>query len=333
MTLPSTTEPTAEWSSAQLLYTLYTTLAREFTIDLAPSTELAAGADNPPPDAIEVARIWLHAADQRIPVHQMRQFLQTSRLADETALRAALIHHLRKPAHDDSDRDKIDFLAVQLFSVCAPSPLEDQAVTLEVVADILAPVLGPADGVAPSLEALEDLVRAANACESLEAVFSSGILESGRKLKAASGDGYFVPAALGTFTRFNFLMRRAFFRLMHQDLNAILDGLRDLDLRGVTTLDCRKADFAADEPVDRLRIICQSWKIMFQAEYAFGQPLRLLVDLRAVVEAALLPVAGQESGKTAPSPAPAKAAAAAAGADSDHPPAGDDLNLEDDDQA
>ena len=220
-----------------------------------------------------------------------------------------------------------------MFSVCAPSPLEDRAVTLELVADILAPVLGPVDGVAPSLEALEDLVRAANACESLEAVFSSGILESGRKLKAASGDGYFAPAALAAFTRFNFLMRRAFFRLMQQDLNAILDGLRDLDLRGVTTLDCRKAEFSADEPVDRLRMICQSWKIMFQAEYAFGQPLRLLVELRAVVEAALLPGAGQESGKTAPSPVPAKAAAAAAGADSDGPLAGDDLDLEDDDPA
>jgi hypothetical protein len=332
MTLPSTSDLTAEWSSAQLLYSLYTTLAREFTIDLQPSTEFEVGGDRPQPDSIEVASLWLHDADKRIPVHQMRQFLQTSRLADEKVLRVALLHHLRKPAHDDSDRDKIDFLAVQLFSVCAPSPLEDQAVTLEFVAGILEPVWGPAEGVAAaSLEPLEDLVRAANACESLEEVFSSGILETGRKLKAASGDDYFAPATLGAFTRFNFLMRRAFFRLMHQDLNAILDGLRDLDLRGVTTLDCRKADFSANEPVDRLRMICQSWKIMFQAEYAFGQPLRLLVDLRAVVEAALLPGAGQESGKTAPSPAHAKAAAA--GADASDSPAGDDLNLEDDDQA
>ena len=331
MTLPSTSELTAEWSSAQLLYSLYTNLAREFTIDLQPSTELAVGGDHPQPDSIEVARLWLKDADQRIPVHQMRQFLQTSRLADEKALRTALLHYLRKPSHDDSDRDKIDFLAVQLFSVCAPSPLEDHEVTLEFVARILEPVLGTGDGGAASLEPLEDLVRAANACESLEEVFRSGILETGRKLKAAGGEGYFAPVTLGAFTRFNFLMRRAFFRLMHQDLNAILDGLRDLDLRGATTLDCRKADFAANEPVDRLRMICQSWKLMFQAEYAFGQPLRLLVDLRAVVEAALLPGAGQESEKTVPSPARAKAAAA--GADSHDPAAGDDLNLEDDDQA
>jgi hypothetical protein len=34
-------------------------------------------------------------------------------------------------------------------------------------------------------------------------------------------------------------------------------------------------------------MICQSWKVMFQAEYSSGQPLRMLVDLRASVEYAL----------------------------------------------
>jgi hypothetical protein len=74
---------------------------------------------------------------------------------------------------------------------------------------------------------------------------------------------------------------------MHQDLNAILDGLRDLEARGVSTLDCRAAQFSADEPIARLRMICQSWKVMFHAEYSSGQPLRMLVDLRNVVDAAL----------------------------------------------
>ena len=34
-------------------------------------------------------------------------------------------------------------------------------------------------------------------------------------------------------------------------------------------------------------MICQSWKVMFQAEYSSGQPLRMLVDLRASVDGAL----------------------------------------------
>jgi len=75
--------------------------------------------------------------------------------------------------------------------------------------------------------------------------------------------------------------------LMHQDLNVILDGLRQLEARGVTALDCRKAQFSAEEPVNRLRLICQSWKVMFHAEYSAGQPLCILVDLRTAVEAAL----------------------------------------------
>jgi hypothetical protein len=75
---------------------------------------------------------------------------------------------------------------------------------------------------------------------------------------------------------------------MHQDINTILDGLRDLEAQGVTTLDCRKAQFAADEPIARLRMICLSWKVMFHAEYSAGQPLCILVDLRTAVESALV---------------------------------------------
>src|SRR5712671_7872646 len=82
-------------------------------------------------------------------------------------------------------------------------------------------------------------------------------------------------------------MRRVFFRLMHDDLNAIVDGLDRLEEQGIAMLDCRRAQFSAKEPIVRLRMICQSWKVMFQAEYSSGQPLRMLVDLRASVDHAL----------------------------------------------
>jgi hypothetical protein len=108
------------------------------------------------------------------------------------------------------------------------------------------------------------------------------------------------------FTRFSFMMRRVFFHLMHEDLNAILDGLRDLERHDVSTLDCRRAQFSAEEPVARLRMICQSWKVMFHAEYSSGQPLRMLVDLRAAVDDAL---AKNGIGKT---PATASASSKAA---------------------
>jgi hypothetical protein len=58
---------------------------------------------------------------------------------------------------------------------------------------------------------------------------------------------YFEHAAMAAFTRFSFLMRRVFFRLMHQELSVVLDGLRALEELGIYTLDCRKAQFSVDD--------------------------------------------------------------------------------------
>jgi hypothetical protein len=101
---------------------------------------------------------------------------------------------------------------------------------------------------------------------------------------------------------------------MLTDLNSILDGLTELDEKGVETIDCRRAQFSAQEPIIRLRMICQSWKVMFQAEYSSGQPLRMLVDLRASVDSALGHDAAAEDDGKAIKPAPAKAAPRAAAA-------------------
>jgi len=131
------------------------------------------------------------------------------------------------------------------------------------------------------------VLDAARKCKNLDELLHGGVLEQGRKAKGLAGDLFYLPVALAAFTRFGYLMRRAFFRLMLGDLNLIFDGLTELEDKGVTTIDCRRAQFSAQEPIIRLRMICQSWKVMFQAEYSSGSPLRMLVDLRASVEHAL----------------------------------------------
>jgi hypothetical protein len=203
-------------------------------------------------------------------------------------LRDLLTHHLHKEVKASSDRDKVDFLLVQYFSLCAPSGLEDADLDLEYVAQVLEPALGAQEPKLPIwLNSLETLMQSATRCKRLSELLHSGVLEQGRRLKMQSADRYYDPSAMVAFARFSFLMRRIFFRLMHDDLNAILDGLRELEKRGVNSLDCRRAQFSADEPTTRLRMICQSWKVMFHAEYSSGQPLRMLVDLRAAVDEAL----------------------------------------------
>jgi hypothetical protein len=59
-------------------------------------------------------------------------------------------------------------------------------------------------------------------------------------------------------------------------------------------------------------MICQSWKVMFQAEYSSGSPLRMLVDLRASVEHALGRGKAAEADAKGKPAAGAKPAAAAA---------------------
>jgi len=313
------TELANEWRMARQLYPLYAALAREFVIDLPPCADLDSGVEAPPQESVELARQWFLDMDGRIQVHQLRQFLQTTTLVSDEALHSLLMHHLRKSKRTDSDRDKLDFLLVQFFSHSAPSRLEDTDLDMEYVAQVLEPVFGSTSLTLPAwIAPLEEMVQAANASRTLNELLSSGILDKGRKLKVSAGANYFVPVAMIAFTRFNFLMRRVFFRLMHQDLNAILDGLRDLEQRGVSSLDCRRAQFSADEPTVRLRMICQSWKVMFHAEYSSGQPLRMLVDLRAVVDAALARTA-RSAAKKAASTTPARAQAAAAGAGSKSP--------------
>jgi hypothetical protein len=323
----------ALWASARRLHPIYAELAREFVIDLPACADLEAAADTPGRESVEQAQQWLNEMDERIQVHQLRQFLQTNSLVDPDGLVALLQHLLAKTVHADPVRDKIDFLLVQYFSQIAPTDLDDDRADLAYVAQGLEPVLGTVELKAPVwLNTLDRVLDSARKCRSLDELLHGGVLEQGRKAKGQAGDLFYLPIALVGFTRFGYLMRRVFFRLMLADLNTILDGLTELEEKGIETIDCRRAQFSAQEPIVRLRLICQSWKVMFQAEYSSGQPLRMLVDLRASVDSALgRGSAGENDGKgsapakpapraaTAPAGVKAKAAAGAASTSAEAP--------------
>jgi hypothetical protein len=294
----------------QTLQPIYRALVSEFVIEV-PACPLTAQSLSGAVDDAEFrthAEEWFQQVDRQIQVHQLRQFLQTTPLANEEMLRNLVAHHLHKTIKSGSDRDKIDFLLVQYFSLCTPSGMDDSEVDLKYVAQVLEPVLGAQSPELPEwLAPLEGVIQSAARCRRLSELLHGGTLDQGRKLKSQAGDNYFDPAAMAAFARFSFMIRRTFFRLMHDDLNAIQDGLRELERRGIHTVDCRRAQFSTEEPTARLRMICQSWKVMFHAEYSSGHPLRMLVDLRAAVDDAL-----QEGAEK-----PLAARAAVASSDSD----------------
>ena len=277
-----------QWKLACNLYPVYFEIAREFVIDVEPCAALADAGEMPDDEAaVTQALQWVEELDLRIEAHQFRQFLQTSSMVAHDGLCDLLQYFLAKQAKSDSVRDKVDFLLVQYFSQAAPTKIDNE-VDLDYVAHALDQVLGPVELKTPVwLNALDRVLDSARKCRSLDELLHSGVLEQGRKAKSQAGDLFFLPVALVAFTRYGYLMRRVFFRLMHGDLNVILDGLNELEEKGVETIDCRRAQFSEQEPIMRLRMICQSWKVMFQAEYSSGQPLRMLVDLRASVEEAL----------------------------------------------
>ena len=312
-----------QWSCARKLYPIYFEMAREFAIEAKPCAELEAGVDTPGKETVEHANQWIEHMDGAIQVHQLRQFLQTSSMVNQEGIVSLLQHFLTKQTKSDAIRDKVDFLLVQYFSQIAPAGLDDAEVDLAYVAQAMEPVVGQIELKPPVwLNALDRVLDSARKCKSLDELLHGGVLEQGRKAKGLAGELFYLPVALTAFTRFGYLMRRAFFRLMLGDLNIILDGLTELEDRGIETLDCRRAQFSAQEPIVRLRMICQSWKVMFQAEYSSGSPLRMLVDLRASVEHALgrgksedTKAKAQASAKTAaavPKPAVAPVAKAAA---------------------
>jgi len=302
---PPPQDLSTQWSAALRLYPIYFQLAREFVIDVQPCADLETGVTTPGKESVEQANKWLEEMDARIQVHQLRQFLQTSTLANEEGLLNLIQHFLAKPTKTEALRDKLDFLLVQYFNQKVPSQLSDDDVDLAYVAQELEPALGAVELKTPVwLNALDRVLDSARKCKTLDELLHGGILAQGRKAKTQAGDLFYLPVAMVAFTRFGYLMRRNFFHLMHGDLNAILDGLDELEEKNIATIDCRRAQFSAQEPIARLRMICQSWKVMFQAEYSTGTPLRMLVDLRASIAEAL--------GQGTPASATAKPKAAVA---------------------
>src|SRR6266481_9154049 len=100
----------AEWNAARVLYPSYSALAREFVIDLMPCNDLETGVEQPPLESVEQARHWLDEMDERIQIHQLRQFLQTTTIVTPELLQTLLLHHLdRKSTRLNSSHSSISY--------------------------------------------------------------------------------------------------------------------------------------------------------------------------------------------------------------------------------
>jgi len=296
----------AQWKEAREVFPIYLALAKQLQIEIPIPQAKRTLPEKPELELFSKVQEWLDSMDQRVLVHQLRHLLQMTTLnASETSLRALIQRHLRKSKKNNTDRDKIDFLLVQYFALCAPAKIYHKQIELADVAQVMQPVLGdvdpaPLDWCAP----LEKMIESLRGYRSLREILKTNFIEQGRKVKETAGGMFYDSAALVAFIRFNFLLRRTLIELMHADLIAIRGGLAQLQAAGVRIIDCHHAGLLAGEPISKIKGIADEWKQPFQKEYterSVNQAFEKLLGLRTDVEQAL----EKAVGSSAPSSTPA----------------------------
>ena len=219
---------------AAFVFPIYLALAKELEIAIPFPQESRNLPEKPPLELFKQVQNWLDGLDSRVLVHQLRHLLQQTTLnASESGLRALIQRHLRKPAKTNADRDKIDFLMVQYFALCAPAKIYHKQIELGDTAAVMKPVLGkPTPRRSLGASPLEKMITSLKTFRSLRDMLKTTFIAEGRKVKEAAGGMFYDPSALLSFIRFNFLLRRTLIELMHADLIAIRNGLLQLRCRG-----------------------------------------------------------------------------------------------------
>jgi len=280
---PSPAELALQWQEARLTYPIYSALATQFNLASLPYRDAELPPARPTRAIFERHLKWLDELDEKALAYQLRQIPPSILNASEEGLRSFVHRQLRKQNKTNADRDKIDLLLVQYFAMQATEDLLHKEITLADVAQVLRPVLSEADATPLEwCEPLEQILERARSYHSLRELMEDGLLEQGRLLKDSAGPMFYDPAALVAFCRFNFLVRRAFIRMLHADLKAVREAVDALEARGVKAIDCRRAGFSAAETTVQLRHFCDNWRQPFQKDYTQSSVTRAFEQLLAV---------------------------------------------------
>ncbi len=300
LNIPSPSKPAnsrqAKWVEDRSVFPIYLALAKQLDIEIPFPQEKRNLPEKPDLELFDEVEAWLDEMDQRVAVHELRKLLQTTTLnANENSLCSLIHRHLQKSSKTNVDRDKIDFLLVQYFALCAPAKIYHKQIEPFDVAQVMKPVLGGVDDTTLDwCEPLEQMIEKLRTFRSLREILKTNFIEQGRKVKETAGGMFYDPAALLAFVRFNFLLRRTFIELMHADLIAIRSGLAQLETSGVRIIDCHHFGLSAEEPLAKIREAADEWKQPFQKEYterSVNQTFEKLLGLRTDVERALEKIA------------------------------------------
>jgi len=285
-----------QWEELRSVFPIYLALAKHLQLEIPFPQNQRVLPEKADAKLHSQVQTWLETMDQQVQVHQLRHLLQMTTLnASESGLRALIMRHLRKATKNNTDRDKIDFLLVQYFALCAPPKIYHKQIELSDVAQVMKPVLGETDCTPLNwCEPLEKMIHTLRTFRSLRDMLKTNFIEQGRRVKESAGGMFYDPSSLLAFIRFNFLVRRTLIELMHADLIAIRTGLAHLENAGIRTVSCVGFGLSSSEPVANIRQTADEWKQPFQKEYnersvnqVFEKLLALRSDVEKTVEKAL----------------------------------------------
>jgi hypothetical protein len=287
-----------QWEEIRSVFPIYLAMAKHLQFEIPFAQNKRVLPEKADPELHSHLQVWLDSMDQRVQVHQLRHLLQMTTLnASESGLRALIMRHLRKSSKSAMDRDKIDFLLVQYFALCAPVKIYHKNIELSDVAQVMKPVLGETDCSPLSwCEPLEKVIHALRTFKSLRDLLKTNFIEQGRKVKEGAGGMFYDPSAMLAFVRFNFLLRRTLIELMHADLIYIRGGINHLESAGARTIDCQTFGLSSAEPLAKIRQTADDWKQPFQKEYnerTVNQAFDKLMALRNDVERNIEKVIGK----------------------------------------
>jgi hypothetical protein len=330
LNLPTPQKPDAsrqaQWEETRSVFPIYLALAKHLQLEIPFSQSKRVLPEKADQNIFNQANEWLDSMDLRVQVHQLRHLLQMTTLnASESGLRALIMRHLRKRTKSTMDRDKIDFLLVQYFALCAPAKIYHKQIELNDVAFVMKPVLGEVDCTPLSwCEPLERVIETLRTFRTLRDILKTNFIEQGRRVKENAGGMFYDPSAMLAFVRFNFLLRRTLIELMHADLIFIRSGINHLETAGARTVDCQTFGLSSAEPLGRVRQIADEWKQPFQKEYnerSVNQTFDKLLALRADVERTLERYQSKSAEHVTPKAPSPPVPAAAMPPSASHPPA------------
>jgi hypothetical protein len=273
-------ELAAEWREARRIYPVYSAVISRFELPVKHCQHLDSPIDRADDEATKQVREWLENVDEKIEAAQLRQVLQTTTLATEDSMRSLARRYLRKKDAAEVYRDRIEFLLAQYFSQKATAKAARGIISHDEVAQSLEPVIGAAQkGQSGWVKELDELLGRLEKFRSLRDFLSGGVLEQGRVLKSRNSSEFVQAAVLASITRYNFLVRLNFIRLLHHDLERIQRVTHELVVRGAKEIDCSAAGLSNNASPDEVLRFAVNWKAIFRKDYSERQVAMAVVKV------------------------------------------------------